>query len=114
SNARVTYRASRLLRTIPHSPVGLCEILLHLCDKVPLNRNDANQDDPAKATAEIERGSRGSRIQATGTVLFVMGQGALGTVTIHCNTLARRRRFGDGGLTLQNGSVIQAFVVVGK
>src|ERR1700724_3923449 len=28
SNARVTYRASRLLRTIPHSPLGLCEILL--------------------------------------------------------------------------------------
>ena len=55
SNARVTYRASRLLRTIPHSPVGLCEILLHLCDKVPLNPNDANEDDPAKATAEIER-----------------------------------------------------------
>ena len=25
---QLTYRASRLLRTIPHSPIGLCEILL--------------------------------------------------------------------------------------
>ena len=55
SNARVTYRASRLLRTILHSPVGLREILLHLCDKSPLNPNDSNQDDPAQAAAEIER-----------------------------------------------------------
>jgi hypothetical protein len=37
---------------------------------VPLSPNDANQDDPAKATAEIERGQRpnGSRIEATDIV----------------------------------------------
>ena len=70
SNGRVTYRASRSLRTIPRSPVELSEILMHLCDRVPLNPNDANQDDPAKATAEIERGHppNGSRIHATGIV----------------------------------------------